>query len=133
MITNHVLPIKRITLEVQVRMVKPNAIQKLDGMNIIKQLKAQNHWNTLKATPTTALLGLSFQMLQKMVRRGRAQKCHIMLLGNLILPNKGLWKTSFILKCCHIEQLMTYCELPKRKCFFFSFQFVVLSLIAVDN
>ena len=43
MITNHVLPIKRITLEVQVRMVKPNAIQKLDGMNIIKQLKAQNH------------------------------------------------------------------------------------------
>ena len=37
------LPIKRITLEVQVTMVKLNAIQKLDGMNIIKQLKAQNH------------------------------------------------------------------------------------------
>ena len=43
MITNHMLPIKRITLEVQVTMVKLNAIQKLDGMNIIKQLKAQNH------------------------------------------------------------------------------------------
>ena len=37
------LPIKRITLEVQLTMVKLNAIQKLDGMNITKQLKAQNH------------------------------------------------------------------------------------------
>ena len=35
------------------------------------QLKAQNHQNTFEATSTTILHGLSFQMLQKMLRPGR--------------------------------------------------------------
>ena len=37
----------------------------LDGMNITIQLKVRNHQNTFKATSTTILHGLSFQMLQK--------------------------------------------------------------------
>ena len=55
---------------VQVILVKPN-MQKLDGMNIIIQLKVQNHQNTFSATSTTVLHGLSFQMLQKILRPGR--------------------------------------------------------------
>ena len=44
-------------------MVKPNVMQKLDGMNIMIQLKV--HWNTFEEPSTTALHGLSFQMLPK--------------------------------------------------------------------
>ena len=41
----------------------------LNGMNIIIQLKVQNHQNTFEATPTSIFLhGLSFQMLQKAPR-----------------------------------------------------------------
>ena len=53
-----------------VTLVNPNVMRKLDGMNIIIQLKLQNHQNTFEATSTTILLGLSFQMLQKMLRLG---------------------------------------------------------------
>ena len=56
------------------------------------------------------------------------------------LARKGLidrfiisWKISFILKWCRIEQSMTWSKLPRRKTIFTSFQFVVLSLIALDN
>ena len=56
---------------VHVTLVKPNVMRKLDGMNIITQLKVQNHQNTLEATSTTILHGPSFQMLQKMLRPGR--------------------------------------------------------------
>ena len=70
-ITNRVLSIKEIVLVVQVTLVKPNIMLKLDGMNIIIQLKVQNHQNTFKATSTTILHELSFQMLQKMLRPGR--------------------------------------------------------------
>ena len=45
-----------------------NVMQKLDGMSIIIQLKVQNHQNTFGATSTTLLRGLSFQMLQKILR-----------------------------------------------------------------
>ena len=40
-------------------------MRKLDRMNIIIQLKFQNHQNTFEATSTTILDGPSFQMLQK--------------------------------------------------------------------
>ena len=33
-----------------VTLVKPNVMRKLDGMNIIIQLKVQNHQNTFEAT-----------------------------------------------------------------------------------
>ena len=62
---NCVLSIKAIVLVVHITLVKPNVIQRLDGMNIIIQLKVQNHHNTFKATSTTILYGVSFQMLQK--------------------------------------------------------------------
>ena len=48
-----------------ITLVKPNVMQKLDGMNIIIQLKVRNHQNTFETTSTTILHGSSFQMLQK--------------------------------------------------------------------
>ena len=68
---NRVLSIKEIVLVVHVTLVKPNVMQKLDGMNIIIQLKNQNLKDTFEATSTTILLGLSFQILQKMLRPGK--------------------------------------------------------------
>ena len=56
---------------VHILLGKPNVMQTLDGMNIIIQLKVQNHKNTFEVTSTTVLCGLSFQMLQKMLRPGR--------------------------------------------------------------
>ena len=53
-----------------ITLVKPNVMQMLDGMNIIIQLKVQNHQNN-EATSTTILHGPSFQMLQKLLRPGR--------------------------------------------------------------
>ena len=67
-IINRVLSTKGIVLVVHVTLVKPNVMQKLDEMNIISQLKVQNHQNTFEATSTTILHGLSFLMLQKMLR-----------------------------------------------------------------
>ena len=46
-------------------------MRKLDGMNTLIQQKLQNHQNTFEATSTTILHGLSFQMLQKMLKPGR--------------------------------------------------------------
>ena len=54
-VANRVLPIKEIVLVLHVTLVKPNVIQKLDGINIIVQLKVQNHYNTFEATSTTIL------------------------------------------------------------------------------
>ena len=53
---------------VRVTLAKPNVMRELDGMNIIIQLKVQNHQSTFEATPITILHGLLFQMLQKMLR-----------------------------------------------------------------
>ena len=50
---------------VHVALEEPNVMQKLDEMDIIIQLKTQNHQNTFDSTSTTLLHGLSFQMLQK--------------------------------------------------------------------
>ena len=77
---------------VHVTLVKPSVMRKLDGMNIIIQLKVQNHQNTFEATSTTILHGLSFQMLQKMLRPGRTEKHHILRSGNLIITNKRTLK-----------------------------------------
>ena len=59
------LSINGIVLVVHVKFVKRNQMQKFDGMKIIIQLGAQNHRKTFDATSTTALHGLSFQMIQK--------------------------------------------------------------------
>ena len=52
--------IKDIVLAVHVTLVKPNVMQKLDGINIIIQPTVQNHRDTFKATSITVLHGLSF-------------------------------------------------------------------------
>ena len=65
------LSTKESALVVHVTLVKQSVMGKLDGMNIIIQPKVQNHQNTFEATSTTILHGLSFQMLQKMLRPGR--------------------------------------------------------------
>ena len=70
-IINRVLSIKGIVLVVQVTLVKLNVMQKLDGMNIIIQIKVQTHQNICEATSITILHWLPFQMLQKMPRPGR--------------------------------------------------------------
>ena len=64
-ITNRVLSIQGIVVMVHVALVKPNVMRKLDGMNIIIQIKVQNLQSIFEATSTTILHGLSFQMLQK--------------------------------------------------------------------
>ena len=65
-IINCVSSVKGMDLLVHVA----NVMQKLDGMNIIIQIKFRNHQNTFGATSTTILHGLSFQKLQKMLRPG---------------------------------------------------------------
>ena len=65
------LSMREIVLVVYVRLVKPRIMQKLDGMNIIIQLKVQNHRNTFETISTTVLHGLLFQVIQKMLRLGR--------------------------------------------------------------
>ena len=50
MITNRVLSTKEIVLVVHATLVKPNLMRKLDPMNIIIQIKVQNHRNTFEAT-----------------------------------------------------------------------------------
>ena len=61
---------KAIVVVVHVSLVKLNAKQNLNGMNIIIQLKVQSHQNTGKAIATTILMELPFQVLQKMLRLG---------------------------------------------------------------
>ena len=79
------LSLRKFVLVVHVTLVKPSAMQKLDGINLIIQLNVQDHQNTLNAKSSTALHGLSFQMLQKMQRPGIASKPHIFFSENLIL------------------------------------------------
>ena len=55
---NCVLSTKRIVLVVHVTLVKPNIMQKLNGMNIIIQLKAQNNQNNFEGTSATILYHL---------------------------------------------------------------------------
>ena len=45
---------------VHVTLAKPNVMQGLDGMNMIIQLKVQNHGNTFKAASITVLHRLLF-------------------------------------------------------------------------
>ena len=76
------LSIKGIALVVHVTLMKPNVMQKLDGMNKIIQLKVQNHQNTFEETSATVFHGLSFQMLQKIAKTRK----------NLEFPYISLWK-----------------------------------------
>ena len=76
-VINGVLSIKGIALLVHVTLVKLSATQKLDGMNMLIQRKAQNHRNIFEEASNTVLNGLSFQMLRKKLRSGRTLKHHI--------------------------------------------------------
>ena len=66
---------------VHVTLVKPTVMQKLDGMNIIIQLKVQNHQNTFKATSTTIYMGCH----SSAPRNTKTRK-------NLEASNIALWK-----------------------------------------
>ena len=68
MIANRVLSIKEVSLVVHMILVKPKVMQKLD---VIIQLKVQNHQNNSDATSAVALQVMSFQMLRKLLRPGR--------------------------------------------------------------
>ena len=102
MITNRALSIKEIVLVAQVTLLKPSVMQKLDGMNIIIQLKVQNLRNTFKTMLTTVLHGLLFQMLQKMAAPGNLilMKPYLNLYGNLILmkPYLNLYGNLILMK-----------------------------------
>ena len=50
---------------VQVALMKPDIMQKLDEMNIIIQLIVYNHQYTFEATSISISHGLPFQMPQK--------------------------------------------------------------------
>ena len=91
------LSIKEIVLVVHVTSVKPNVMRKLNGMNIIIQLKIQNHQNTFEATSTTILHGLSFQMLQKNAKTSK----------NLEASCIALWKPD-LNKQKDFERLVLY-------------------------
>ena len=127
------LSIKEILLEVHVTLVKQSAIQKLDGMNVIIQLKVQNHRNDVKKILTTVLHGLWFQMLQKMLRPARTQRHHILLYGNLILTNIGTLKDWFYLEMKSHRPINDIIQTSYKEIRFSSFQFVALSLIRLDN
>ena len=59
-----------VVYETKKQLMKQSVMQRLDGMNIIIQLKVQNYWNTFETISTTGLHGLLFQMFQKMLRHG---------------------------------------------------------------
>ena len=121
MITNCVLSSKEIVFVVHVTLVKPNLMRKLDRMNIIIQLQVQNHQKTFEATLATILHGLSFQMLQKMLRPQRTQKHHVLLCGNLILTNKSFLKNQFYLEMVSHRAINDIIQTPKKKVHFFYF------------
>ena len=115
------LSIKEFVLVIHITLLKANVKQKLDGMNIIIQLKVQNHQNTFEATSTIILHGLSFQMLQKKLRPGRTQKYHILLSGNLILMNKKTLKDQFYLEMVSHRAINDIMQTPKKEMHFFFF------------
>ena len=64
--------VREMVLMVETILVKIKMTKKLDGINIIMQLRAQNQRNNSKAASTTVLHRVSFKMLQKILRPGRA-------------------------------------------------------------
>ena len=72
--------IKETVLVVHITLMKPNVMRKLDGVNIMIQLRVQKHQNTFEATSTTILHRRSFQMLQKILRPGRTSEASYIVL-----------------------------------------------------
>ena len=90
-------------------------------MKIIIQLKVQSHQNIFKATSTTVLHWLSFQMLQKVLRPGRTQKLYILLSAKLILTNKKTLIDQLYLEMVSHRAINDMIQTPlKKKHFFFT-------------
>ena len=53
---------------VHATLAKTNVMEKLNGMNIVVQLKVQDHQNACEAISTIILHSLSFQIFQKILR-----------------------------------------------------------------
>ena len=90
---------------IHVTLLKPNAMQKLDGINTIIQLKVQNHRNTFKATSATVSHGVISNAPKNAKTRKNIQASCIAL-WKPILPNKSTLRDYFYLVTVHIEQLM---------------------------
>ena len=73
------LSVSEIVLVVHVTLVKPNVMQKLDEMNIIIQLKVQNHQNTFEAISTTIIHGCHFKCSKNAKTRKNLEASYIAL------------------------------------------------------
>ena len=120
-IINHVLSMTVVVLVVRITLLKPIIMQKLDGMNIIVQLKVKNHQNAFKTISTNVLHCLLFQMLQKMLRPGRTQRHHILLYGNLILTKNRTLKDWFYLEMVSHRPINDIIQTPQKEMHFFLF------------
>ena len=106
---------------IHVTLVKPNVMQKLVGMNIIIQIKVQNHQNTFDVTSTTVLYGLSFLMLQKNAKTRKNLETSYIALWNLILPNKRTLKDWFHLEMVSRRAINDIMQTTKKEVHFFFF------------
>ena len=100
------------------------------GSRYIDETKrnAEVRWNernnpTRSSEPssTTILHGLSFRMLQKILRPRRTQRYHILLSGNLILTNKRTLKDQFYLEMVLHRTINDLMQTPKKEVHFFFF------------
>ena len=65
------LSTKEIVLVIHVTLAKPDVMQMLDGMNIITQLKVQNHHNNIDSISSGLYYMDSISNAPKMIRPGR--------------------------------------------------------------
>ena len=91
---------------------------------------AEVRWNEHNNPPKSSepskhlrntLHGLSFQMLQRMVRPGRTQKHHILLSRNLILTNKTALNDQFYLEMVPDREINDLMQTPKKEGHFSAF------------
>ena len=106
---------------IHVVFVKPNVMQKLDGMNIIIQLKIQNHKTPSTQHQPLLYMGCHFKCSKKMLRPGRIQKHHILLYRNLILTNKRILKDQFHLEMASITAINDIIQTHQKDVHFFFF------------
>lgn len=73
---NRVLSFREIVLVlvVDITIIKPNTMKRLDRINLIIQPKVQNYQNTFETTSINVLQELSFQMFQKCKEQAKLRR-----------------------------------------------------------
>ena len=99
-------------------------------MKIITQLKLQNHQNTFQATSTTVL---HVQNAQKNAKTRKNLEASYITLTKPDLNEQKTLKGQFYLEMIPHRAINDIMQTPKKEVHFSPFQFVVLSLIAIDN